>query len=118
MELVLSDRCMVVTSVSYSQWNGCFAAVCASSPCQNNATCNINEVAQCTCVGGFTGYYCESGKRAQLHTSRLLHTFRCLLSNIAYVCMYVCVYVCMYICFKVIFNYHPQFLVVNEELSF
>ena len=36
---------------------------CASTPCQNGATCidNVNKY-MCTCVAGFTGTNCETSK--------------------------------------------------------
>ena len=36
---------------------------CASSPCQNGATCiDDGDGAACTCVPGYTGLRCEFGK--------------------------------------------------------
>jgi len=36
---------------------------CASSPCQNNATCEDSANGyHCSCMLGYTGDYCETGK--------------------------------------------------------
>ena len=72
---------------------------CVSSPCVNNGTCNdlVNKF-RCTCVRGFTGRNCETGKmrcvastslcgqtfKVQLpsvRSSRLATTYLCVLKN-------------------------------------
>ncbi len=36
---------------------------CESNPCQNNATCNdMVDMYNCSCVVGYAGQHCETGK--------------------------------------------------------
>ena len=52
---------------NFLKWNiFCFLDYneCSSSPCQNSGTC-VDKVGDysCTCLNGYTGKNCETGKR-------------------------------------------------------
>ena len=56
---------------------------CASSPCQNGATCSTPQLDMysCECVAGYTGQTCETGEDL-IYTSTLHLFMHCLLPYI------------------------------------
>lgn len=57
--------------MSFTQFLNLFldADVCDPSPCHNNATCNDHfdffNFFNCTCLAGYTGELCETGKSSK-----------------------------------------------------
>ena len=49
---------------------------CASSPCMNGGTCNeeVNRYT-CSCLSGFDGIYCETGKKSHHYDSLIQDLF-------------------------------------------
>ncbi len=76
----ISDFCVFLSDIDE----------CASSPCENNATCLQDiDFFNCTCVAGFTGTHCETSKTSSFQFFRIRsstffsvqNVHRCLLST-------------------------------------
>ena len=59
--------CKILIHLIYSYYPLFLEQSCTDIDCQNGATCNMKDIAQCECRLGFHGDYCEKSKC--IHTS-------------------------------------------------